>query len=97
MKRVYDKNRLPVDYSVKIITSYFNPNISIPCGLCIYPYELVKTKSGRYAIVYVDHSHNSSIIRLELMRWVEASEVEKFKNMDYDELIKLLELEEGDC
>jgi hypothetical protein len=95
MKRIYDMQNKPVDYRVETIESYFNPYASGICGLCMYPYELVKTKSKRYAIVSVDHAHNSSIIRLILVRWIEPNELEKFKNMDYDELIKLLE--EGDC
>jgi hypothetical protein len=102
MLKVYDGSRGLVGYSVETLEAYCSGNTI--CGLCAYPFELVRIKNARgvinpsrYAIVYVSHSHSSEYQKptLEVVRWVKDDEVEMFKQMTYRELVKMIR--EDDC
>jgi len=96
--RVYDRDFNVVGYVVKTLKAYFNKNASV-CGVCMYPYELVQIRRragafapARYAIIELKHSHSSdSTITRVVRKWINDEEVEKFKNLDFSELVKELE------
>jgi hypothetical protein len=98
--RVYDRDFNVVGYVVKTLKAYFNKNASV-CGVCMYPYELVQIRRragafalARYAIIELKHSHSSdSTITRVVRKWVNDDEVERFKNLDFSELVKELEEE----
>jgi hypothetical protein len=97
MMKVFERGRGLVGYVLETLEAYCSGNTV--CGLCAYPYELVKirramgvTNPSRYVIVYVDHAHTSEhqTPTLEVVRWVRGWEVERFKQMTYKELVKAL-------
>jgi hypothetical protein len=103
MERVYDEDFNVIAYVTKKLKSYFNTDAKV-CGLCMYPYELVRvrriysripniSKTSTTAIVHVKHDHRYPNAKpmLILKRWISDNEVEKFMQMSYNELIKELE------
>jgi hypothetical protein len=101
MLKVFDERGF-IGYAVEVLEAYCSGNTI--CGLCAYPYELVRIKNARgvinpskYAIVYVSHSHTSEYQKpaLRVVRWLNDEEVEKFRQMTYKELIEAIR--EDDC
>jgi hypothetical protein len=97
MKEVYDENFNIVGYRAKTLKVYTNEQNTV-CGLCRYPYELIKIRRirkafapARYAIVCRHHVHSSdSTVSLIVVRYINDDEVDKFLELEYDELIKEL-------
>jgi hypothetical protein len=101
MERIYDEQYNVVGYVEETLKSYFNPDAKI-CGLCMYPYELVRIRRVRgvatpskYAIIHVKHTHTPATKpTLVLKRWIRKDEFRKFMEMNYSELLEELG---GDC
>jgi hypothetical protein len=108
VEKIYDERYEVIGYVVRKLKSYFNQNARV-CGLCMYPYELVRvrrvysriedaSRTSPNAIVYVkhDHRHPNSKPTLIVVKWITDEEVHRYMNMEYDELMKELEMERGE-